>query len=297
VALSFAGAQRDYVEQVAEALKARGVRCFYDADEQVRIWGAHLAEELPRIYARESAAVVVFISADYAGRDWTRPERRAEFSQAVAEAGVHVLPARFDDSELPGFLPNVVAVDLRRYTPDQFADLIAAKLVDLAITRSASVESARESGSELNARRAKLLISYSHRDERYMKQLTTHLAGLRREGLVADWYDLMITAGDEWRQVIDDSLEAADCVLLLISPDFLASDYCYSIEMDKALEKHQEGRSLVIPVIVRPADWRRTRLGNLQALPKDGKPVVEWGSRDRAWLNVTEGLRRAIARL
>ena len=105
VALSFAGAQRDYVEQVAQALKARGVRCFYDADEKVRLWGRNLAEELPRIYARESAAVVVFLSADYAGRDWTRLERRAAFSHAVAEAGVYVMPARFDDSELPGYCP------------------------------------------------------------------------------------------------------------------------------------------------------------------------------------------------
>jgi TIR domain/WD domain, G-beta repeat len=136
VALSFAGAQRGYVGQVAEALKAREVRCFYDADEQVRLWGTHLAEELPRIYARESAAVVVFISADYAGRDWTRLERRAAFSRAVAEAGVYVLPARFDDSELPGLLLDVVAVDLRRYTPGQFADLVAAKLADLAISPS-----------------------------------------------------------------------------------------------------------------------------------------------------------------
>ena len=122
VALSFAGAQRDYVGQVARALKARGVRCFYDADEQVRLWGTHLAEELPRIYARESAAVVVFVSSNYAGRDWTRLERRAAFSRAVAEAGVYVLPARFDDSELPGLLPDVVAVDLRRYTSGQFAE-------------------------------------------------------------------------------------------------------------------------------------------------------------------------------
>ena len=133
VALSFAGAQRDYVGQVAAALKARGVRCFYDADEQIELWGTNLAEELPRIYARESAAVVVFVSADYAGRDWTRLERRAAFSRAVAEAGVYVLPARFDDSELPGLLPDVVIVDLRRYSPAQFADLLVAKLADLAI--------------------------------------------------------------------------------------------------------------------------------------------------------------------
>ena len=132
VALSFAGAQRDYVGRVAAALKARGVRCFYDADEQVRLWGTNLAEELPWIYAQESAAVVVFVSADYAGAGWTRLERRAAFSRAVVEAGVYVLPARFDDSQLPGLLPDVVSVDLRQYTPEQFAELVAAKLADLA---------------------------------------------------------------------------------------------------------------------------------------------------------------------
>ena len=136
VALSFAGAQRDYVGQVAAALKARGVRCFYDADELVRLWGTYLAEELPRIYARESAAVVVFVSAEYAGRDWTRLERRAAFSRAVIEAGVYVLPARFDGSELPELLPDVVAVDLRRYTPGQFANLVVAKLAELGVSPS-----------------------------------------------------------------------------------------------------------------------------------------------------------------
>ena len=134
VALSFAGTERTYVEQVATALKAKAVRCFYDADEQVRLWGTHLTEELPRIYARETAVVVVFVSADYAERDWTRLERRAAFGRAVSEAGVYVLPARFDDSELPGLLPDVVAVDLRDYTPLGFADLIVAKLADLGIS-------------------------------------------------------------------------------------------------------------------------------------------------------------------
>ena len=69
VALSFASAQRDYVVQVAEALKARGLRCFYDADEQIELWGKYLAEELPAIYSERAAAVVVFVSAEYAAGD------------------------------------------------------------------------------------------------------------------------------------------------------------------------------------------------------------------------------------
>ena len=108
VALSFAGAQRDYVEQVARALQARGVRCFYDADEQIELWGKYLAEELPAIYGEQAAAVVVFVSAEYAARDWTRLERRAALNRAVRERREYVLPARFDDTPLPGLLSDMV---------------------------------------------------------------------------------------------------------------------------------------------------------------------------------------------
>jgi antitoxin (DNA-binding transcriptional repressor) of toxin-antitoxin stability system len=128
VALSFAGAQRDYVEQVAEALQARRVRCFYDADEQIDLWGKYLAEELPVIYGEQAAAVVVFVSAEYAARDWTRLERRAALNRAVRERREYVLPARFDDTPLPGLLSDMVAVDLRTRTPQQFAAMIADKL-------------------------------------------------------------------------------------------------------------------------------------------------------------------------
>ena len=134
VALSFAGAQRDYVEQVAEALRARGIRCFYDADEQIDLWGKYLAEELPVIYSERAASVVVFVSAEYAARDWTRLERRAALNRAVRERSEYVLPARFDDTPLPGLLSDMVAMDLRGRTPQEFAALIAAKLTALGIT-------------------------------------------------------------------------------------------------------------------------------------------------------------------
>src|ERR1700758_939239 len=113
VALSFAGAQRDYVEQVAAALQARELRCFYDADEQIELWGRYLAEELPAIYGEQAAAVVVFISAEYADRDWTRHERRVALGRAVRERREYVLPARFDDTPLPGLLSDMVTVNLR----------------------------------------------------------------------------------------------------------------------------------------------------------------------------------------
>ena len=134
MALSFASAQRDYVEQVAAALRARGVSCFYDADEQIELWGKHLAEELPAICGEQAAAVVVFISAEYAARDWTQLERRAALARAVQERREYVLPARFDDTPLPGLLPDVVTVDLRGRPPEQFGAMIDAKLAALGIT-------------------------------------------------------------------------------------------------------------------------------------------------------------------
>ena len=133
MALSFAGAQRDYVEQVAGVLKARGVRCFYDADEQIELWGKYLAEELPAVYAEQAAAVVVFVSAEYAARVWTRLERRAALYRAVQEKREYVLPARFDDTSLPGLLSDMVAIDLRGRTPQQFADMIGDKLAAFGI--------------------------------------------------------------------------------------------------------------------------------------------------------------------
>ncbi len=156
------------------------------------------------------------------------------------------------------------------------------------------VSSAPNQDQNASEKKAKLFISYAHRDDRYRGQLVTHLAGLRWQGVIDDWHDRRIAPGKEWRDEIDQNLAAADCVLLLVSPDFLASDYCYSIEMQHALEKHRGGRALVIPVIVRPADWQHTPLRDLEALPKDAKPIVEWAQRDRAWLNVIEGIRRAL---
>ena len=147
VALSFAAAQRDYVDQVAAALKARGVRCFYDADEEIGLWGKYLAEELPAIYSEQAAAVVVFVSAEYAARDWTRLERRAALNRAVLERGEYVLPARFDDTALPGLLSDVSYVDLRTRTPQRFAAMIAEKLAILGIGPSSSPgEAGREPG-------------------------------------------------------------------------------------------------------------------------------------------------------
>jgi hypothetical protein len=145
----------------------------------------------------------------------------------------------------------------------------------------------------------KVFYSYSHKDERFRDQLETHLSLLRRQQLIEEWHDRMIGAGDDWEPEIDQHLLEADIVLLLISPDFLASDYCYDKEMKAALERHQRGESRVLPIVLRPVDWLSppSPIGHLQALPADGKPVVDFRKRDSAWLEVTNGIRRVVAEM
>ena len=140
----------------------------------------------------------------------------------------------------------------------------------------------------------KLFCSYSHRDEPLRDELAKHLKPIERQGLVRSWHDREIGAGDLWKEAIDRNLQEADVILLLISADFLASDYCFDIEMKNALERHAAGDALVIPVILRPVDWRATPFGKLQALPKDGKPVTTFENLDSAMEQIAQGIRKAI---
>ena len=140
----------------------------------------------------------------------------------------------------------------------------------------------------------KVFYSYSHKDERIRNELANHLSILRRQGVISEWHDRKIGAGSEWAGEIDQHLNTAQVILLLISPDFLASDYCYDIEMKRAMERHDAGEACVIPVILRPVVWMGAPFDKLQALPKDAKAVVSWRSWDEAFVSVAEGIRKAV---
>lgn len=139
----------------------------------------------------------------------------------------------------------------------------------------------------------KAFISYSHKDEALRKELDSHLAMLKRSGAIETWNDRRIVAGTEFDSEISEHLESSQLILMLISADFLSSNYCYDIEMGRAMEKHSDGSSVVIPVILRPCDWHSSPLGKILATPTDGKPVTLFANQDEAFTNIAKDVRRA----
>lgn len=137
-----------------------------------------------------------------------------------------------------------------------------------------------------------VVLSYAHRDGPLLRELEKHLSALRRSAVIASWFDREISAGTHFDREISKHLMFSDIVLLLISPDFINSDYCYRREMKVALKRHASGQARVIPIILRPVDWVRTPIGRLLALPTDAKPVTTWRRRDDALLDVAKGVRR-----
>ena len=140
----------------------------------------------------------------------------------------------------------------------------------------------------------KAFVSYSHKDELALDRLHTHLAVLRRDGRIDDWFDRDILAGGELDSEIAEQLESCSLFLLLVSPDFLASDYCVEREMERAMERHDSGEARVVPIIVEPCDWRSTSLRHLRALPRDGRPISDWPNENNAYLDVVQELRRIL---
>jgi replicative DNA helicase len=142
-----------------------------------------------------------------------------------------------------------------------------------------------------------VFFSYSHKDESFREQLETHLAILQRKDLIKTWCDRRIVPGQNWEAVLENQLDHADITLFLVSADFIASDYCYGIEVLRAMERHERNETKVIPIILRPVDWIDAAFGRLQALPEDGQPITSWANQDQAWLDVEQGIKTAIGQL
>jgi hypothetical protein len=143
----------------------------------------------------------------------------------------------------------------------------------------------------------KLFFCYSHKDEALREELEAHLTSLRRERLISPWHDRRIGAGQEWKGAIEEHLKSADLVLLLVSHNFIASEYCWDDEMTCALDRCARGETMVIPIILSSSDWNTAPFARLQVLPKDAKPITLWSDRNEAWLDVVRGIRAAVLKL
>ncbi|MFH1235430.1 MAG: toll/interleukin-1 receptor domain-containing protein [Parcubacteria group bacterium] len=142
-----------------------------------------------------------------------------------------------------------------------------------------------------------IFFSYAHEDEELMNDVRRQLIVEERNGIILKWHDREIPPGVDWRQQIDFRLEQAAIILLFVSPHFIESRYCYEVEGQAALRRHQTGEARVVPVILRPCLWDRSPFGKLQALPRDAKPVSRWSDRDEACMDVARGVMSVVDEL
>lgn len=158
---------------------------------------------------------------------------------------------------------------------------------DEEIRKNRTLDSRKKAG-------VSMFISYSHSDEVLKDKLKTHLSNLANNNKIKTWDDREIPAGDEWEEEINNFLDTSEYILLLISSDFLSSKYCYSVEMQKAIERHNNKEAVVIPICLRSCDWSGAPFGKLQGLPKDMKPVTSWSNEDEAFTNIAKGISKSI---
>ena len=151
--------------------------------------------------------------------------------------------------------------------------------------------------AELAGDAVTVFFSYSHKDEALRDQLAKHLTLLERQGIIESWHDRRLLAGDAWDGEISEKLNTAQVILLLISADFLASKYIWEKEVKRAMERHDAEDAYVIPIVLRPVDWKGAPFSKLQALPTNAQAITSFSNPDEAFKEVTQGIRAKVEQL
>ena len=147
---------------------------------------------------------------------------------------------------------------------------------------------------EMVDKKVKVFLSYTHVDEEFKNKLDVHFAPLKRNNKVETWNDRKLVPGTLFDTEIKKHLCEDDVIILLISADFINSDYCYEIEMKKAFERMQNNDAIVIPIILRPCLWQETPLADIQVLPKDGTPISKYEDSDDAYYEIVKSINNRI---
>ncbi|WOD42059.1 toll/interleukin-1 receptor domain-containing protein [Hwangdonia lutea] len=140
----------------------------------------------------------------------------------------------------------------------------------------------------------KIFTSYAHEDEGLKDEMDKYLKVLKRSGKIDSWNDRELIAGQEWNEGIMNELANANIILLLVSVDFLASDFIWDKELAEAMKRHEAGDAFVVPVILRNCKWTSMPFAKLQALPRNAKPISEYADRDAAFTEVATGIERLV---
>ena len=141
----------------------------------------------------------------------------------------------------------------------------------------------------------KVFVSYSHKDKVYKEKLITTLAYLERMEEIELWQDGRIMAGKEWKKEIFEKLAAADIVVCLVSSNFIASDFCFSVELKEAMEAHEKGEKIIVPIQIKRSGWKKLDLGKIQGVPE--KPISAYSPRDDGWAKVFAHMEAAVKRV
>ena len=236
------------------------------------------------------------------GGEATTPEELAELcARYPEEAGKYLF-----SGEIESWLQEIGANDLARTTkrirvtvndPSIAVNKFLQAILKLQTSSTNAAKAQQVARPPIQT--MKVFYCYAREDKALRDELEKHLGNLKRQGRITGWHDRDINAGKEWEKEIDINLNTADIILLLISPDFIDSDYCYSIEMRRALERQYSGEARVIPIILRPVDWEEAPFSSLQVLPTDGKPVNSalWHNRDEAFFDIAKGIRKVVYEL
>ena len=143
----------------------------------------------------------------------------------------------------------------------------------------------------------KVFYSYSHEDEYLRRELFNHLSDLKNQGLIEDWHDRNIGPGQDWQNKIDEHLESADIILLLVSSDFIKSNYIRDVEILRSIQRHEADEAIIISIFLRAVDCKDASFLKFQGLPTDAVPVMSWEKMDEAFADIAKGIRNVVDKL
>jgi hypothetical protein len=277
-------------------------------------WDVHAIEEIDK-----SAVFLVFLSHAFLESKSCQIElekimstaSRSDGGSRVLKVLRHPIPLEEEPTGLRGLLshdffdldksgkvrpllPDAGEADYRTYE-EKINRLTLDIIRSLELTRPGRVGPTEPTvAPEKKVTPVEVLVLYDHKDERFRDELATHLKILERRGIITAQHDLMVMPGFESYAEIEQRLSEADIILILVSHSFLATDFAWSVEMKRILERHETRDAFVIPIVVRASPWHDALFNKLQVLPRDGKPVASWRNRDKAYVDITRGIQKAI---